>query len=102
MAPSLRQADRNDVGFRNHAHAGEHDAHGVGGVGRCEVPIVLFDHAGVRVPELRSDDGQGRAGHDQPGCVAVTQIVSRDAADRSELKGCPERALMIRFPVAER
>ncbi len=96
---SIRPVDRYDVAFRDYAHIAERRAHGVGDVGRREVPVVLLNHAGVGVPELGSDDSQGGAGHDQPRRVTVPQLMkgqcfelgnlARGLDRRNEIDGMP-------------
>jgi hypothetical protein len=82
------------LGLKNSERA-ERGAHRVRNVIRRQVAVMLLDHTRVRVPELTSHHGEGRAMHYEPRSVGMAQFVKRETRNLCSLARSQEWALLI-------
>src|SRR5262249_52450976 len=73
-------------------------SNGAGRVARSEVAVMLFDHAGIDVPQGRGDDHEGGAVHDgvRGECVARDLEVG-GGADAGAPRGFRYLIVLVRF-----
>lgn len=57
--------------------------------------VMFLDHSCVRVPQLRRDDCQRGALHDEPRCISMTKAVKADVQQLCDIARREERALLL-------